>query len=44
MMAERDGFEQQWKAKISEDLTLRSAQPQRCQRKPAQGDASARAR
>ena len=23
MMAERDGFEQQWKAKISEDLTLR---------------------
>src|SRR5262245_3775209 len=24
MMAERDGFEQQWKAKISEDLTLRS--------------------
>ena len=24
MMAERDGFEQQWKAKISEDLTLRT--------------------
>ena len=24
MIAERDGFEQQWKAKISEDLTLRS--------------------
>ena len=23
-MAERDGFEQQWKAKISEDLTLRT--------------------
>ena len=24
MIAERDGFEQQWKAKISEDLTLRT--------------------
>ena len=44
MMAERDGFEQQWKAKISEDLTLAHAQPERCQRKPAQGDTSARAR